>query len=155
MSADIIVVFIAQLQCFSQDTDCLFRGNTMDDIQKRTARRVRDGKEKQQLLRCPRHMFNYNKQWQRVWGELGVGGGNGCLGSDWLQPVAHIQITVMSLPGLCSAVLWNERQDVWLFSLTTSHHGNSLRARSLALKRTFFCHLLAVSPLDRLTCWRN
>lgn len=39
-------------------------------------------------------------------------------------------------------------------SLSTSHHGNSPRARSLALKRTLLCHLLAVSPLGRFTCWK-
>ncbi len=96
----------------------------------------------------------FNKHQQMVWAELEVGGSNGCSASDWLQPVAHIQISVMSLPGLCSAVLWNERQDVWLLSLSlsfsTSHHGNSPRARSLALKRTLLCHLLAVSSSGQI-----
>ena len=124
--------------------DWLLRGNTTEDAQKRRDQALLSQTAAE---RPPRHRFHYNKHRQRVWCELGSG-----------REVVDAQLLIgqnqlpifrsVSLPGLCSAVLWNERQDVWLLSRSTSHHGNSLGARSLALRLTLLCLLLVDFSLD-------
>lgn len=120
---------------------------TMEEIDVLRRRQTEPGKKKQQLRRCPRHIFNYNKPW-RVYGEVGVGGVYGCSCSDWLQLHCPYLDQCHVPPWCVSALEWKER-----CALSTSHHGKSPGACSLAHNHTLFCVLSACLSSGHIYTW--
>lgn len=154
-----IVIYALGVSAIGHRLNCLFRGNTMKDIQKR-----KEQTDPKRVVRrnrglhvtCLTTISTGREALGWVWSGREIMDAHAVIGSSRL-PIFRL----VSCPSLvCVQLYFGMRGKMsGLLPLSTSHHGNSLRARSLALKHTLLCHLLAVSvslsPLDRFTCRRN